>query len=558
MKARLSGTFFLIGLVATVWCGLVLIAGGVTVRVSGAVLASRDPVRPFLVACAALLTSVLISATDARKTARRILGTSTEYPRRVAAIAAVAAFIVAMAWNTRAAGGSDSACYVLQAEAFARGHALLWHPLAGRVGGLPPAALAPTGFIPSPQDPYAAAPICAPGLALVMAIARVFGTHAMFAVVPLSAGFTVWLTFVFARRATDDLAGATAACLLACSPIFLYQAVQPMSDVPAALFFLAALTATGRGDRFGAIAGGLCASLAVLTRPNLVPAIVPLLWLLPDRPARMRWIAGAVPGAVVLAVLNAIRYGSPLATGYGSAGDLFATAHVAANLSRYPRWLVETQSPMAVLAVAAPWAVRGDGARSRLAIVSLVASALVIAPYLVYTVFDDWWYLRFLLPVLPVLLAYSVAVVLRVVPGRARVAAAVGLACVLGAWCLSVAVERHVFELQRLESRFALTGAYAAHELPSDAVVLAVQQSSSIRFYAGIPTIAWGAVPADGLDTLVTGLQSSGRPVFAALEDAETQPFRERFVGQRCGALVDRPVGEVSAAVRVRLYRLSC
>ena len=558
MKARLSRTFFLIGLAAAVWCGVVLITGGVTVRVSGAVLVSRDPVRPFLFACAAVLTSVLISAADARKTARRILGTSTERPRRVAAIAAAAALIAAMAWNTRAAGGSDSACYVLQAEAFAHGQALLLHPLAGRIGGLPPAAFAPTGFIPSPREPFAAAPICAPGLALVMAIARVFGANAVFMVVPLAAGFTVWLTFVFAKRATDDLAGATAACLLACSPIFLYQAVQPMSDVPAALFFLAALTATARGDRFGAIAGGICASLAVLTRPNLVPATVPLLWLLPDRRARIRWIGGAVPGAVVLAVLNGIRYGSPLATGYGSAGDLFSTAHVAANLSRYPRWFVETQSPMAVLAVAAPWVVRGDGLRTRLAIVSLVASSLVIAPYLVYTVFDDWWYLRFLLPVLPALLAYGVAVVLRVAPARARVAVAVGLASVLGAWCVSVAVERHVFELQRLESRFALTGAYAARELPPDAVVLAVQQSSSIRFYAGIPTIDWGAVPADGLDALVTGLQSSGRPLFAALEDAETQPFRERFAGQRCGALVDRPFGEVSAAVRVRLYRLSC
>ena len=29
--------------------------------------------------------------------------------------------VIAIAWNTRAAGGSDSSCYVLQAEAFARG-----------------------------------------------------------------------------------------------------------------------------------------------------------------------------------------------------------------------------------------------------------------------------------------------------------------------------------------------------------------------------------------------------------------------------------------------------
>ena len=558
MKARFSETFFLIGVAATLWGGVVLIAGSVTVRVSGATFASRDPVRSLLLACAAFLVSVMISARDARQSARRLLGTAAERPRRVAAAAAAGVFIFAVAWNTRAAGGSDSACYVLQADAFAHGHALLSHPLAGKIAGLPPDAYAPTGFIPSPRDPFAAAPICAPGLALMMAVARAFAANAVFLVVPLAASFTVWLTFVFARRATDDLSAATAACLLACSPIFLYQAVQPMSDVPATLCSLAALTAAARGDRSGQIASGLCASLAVLTRPNLVLATVPLLWLLPDRRARIRWIVGAVPGAVLLGVLNGIRYGSPLATGYGSTGDLFSAAHVAANLSRFPRWFVETQSPMAVLAVAAPWAVRSDPTRSRLAIVSLASSALVIAPYLFYTVFDDWWYLRFLLPVLPVVLVYAVAVALRVVPVYVRVGAAVGLACVLGAWCVSAAAERHVFELQRLESRFGLTGAYAARALPSDAVVLAVQQSSSVRFYARIPTIAWGAVPADGLDALVAGLHSSGHPVFAALEDAETQPFRERFAGQRCGALTDRPVGDVRAAVRVRFYRLSC
>jgi hypothetical protein len=386
----------------------------------------------------------------------------------------------------------------------------------------------------------------------------VFGTNAVFIVVPLAAAFTGWLTFVFARRATDDVAAATAACLFACSPVLLYQAVQPMSDVPATLLCVAALTATARGDRAGQIAGGVCASLAVLTRPNLVLAIVPLLWLLPDRRALVRWIGAAVPAAFALAVLNGVRYGSPLSTGYGSAGDLFSTAHVTANLSRYSRWFVETQSPLAVLAVGAPWAFRGDRIRTRLAIVSLASTALVIAPYLTYTVFDDWWYLRFLLPVLPVLLVYAVAVTLRVVPPRARIAAAVGLAAVLGVWGVSVAAERHVFELQRLESRFALAGATAARDLPSDAVVLAVQQSSSIRLYAGLPTIAWGGVPQDGLDALVASLQSSGHRVFAALEDAEAQPFRDHFVGQRCGGLADRPMAEVAAAVRVRIYELSC
>jgi hypothetical protein len=269
-------------------------------------------------------------------------------------------------------------------------------------------------------------------------------------------------------------------------------------------------------------------------------------------------MTAAAPAAVALGVLNAIRYGSPFTTGYGPTGDLFSAAHVFTNLVRYARWFVETESPLAVLALAAPWVMRPDRGRVRLAVVALVSSALVAGPYLAYTVFDDWWYLRFLLPILPVLLAYATAVVLRAVPDRGRVAAAVLLVTALCTWRIQVATARHVFELQRLESRFVLTGEYAARHLPSDAVVLAVQQSGAIRFYAGVQTLAWGAVPADGLDALVASLQARGRAVFAALEDSEAQAFRDRFGGQACGALADRPAAEVFAPVRVRIYALRC
>jgi len=559
MKERFARTFFLIGLAAALWSGIVLIAGGVTIRIWGVALTSRDPMRPLFLAGAAFVVSGLVSPGETRAVLLRALGQATERAGRVAVLAAAAVFIVATAWNTRAAGGSDSSCYVLQADAFARGRALLRHPLAGTIPGASAAMFAPTGFIPSPREPFAAVPICAPGLALGMAVVRPIGRNAVFVIVPACAALAVWLTFAFARRATsDDVAGAAAACLLACSPIFLYQAVQPMSDVPATLLWLVALTATARGDRRGQIVGGMCASFAVLTRPNLVFAIVPLLWLLPDRRAWVRFMAAAAPAAVALAVLNAIRYGSPLTTGYGRADDLFSAVNVLANLARYSRWFVETQSPLAFLAIAAPWLMRLDRGRRRLAVVALVSSALVAAPYLAYTVFDDWWYLRFLLPILPVLLVYATAVVLRATPDRGRVAAGVVLAAALCWWGIHVARARHVFELQRLESRFIETGEYAARDLPPDAVVLAVQQSGSIRYYAGLPTIAWGAVPTDGLDALVANLQARGRPVFAALEDSEAQPFRDHFAGQACGALTDRPTAEVLAAVRVRIYALKC
>src|SRR5436309_4414735 len=46
------------------------------------------------------------------------------------------------------------------------------------------------------------------------------------------------------------------------------------------------------------------------------------------------FVAGAAPGLVLLAILQTQMYGSPLATGYGAPGDLFATAHAIENLDR--------------------------------------------------------------------------------------------------------------------------------------------------------------------------------------------------------------------------------
>ena len=538
---------------AAAWACLVLLSGGFALGP----LVSRDPVRPLILSAILAVIGRLVSPVDFDAAFARLAGPRECWPARLAAVTAAAVLVVATAWNTRAAGGSDSSCYVLQADAFARGSVVLRHPLAGTIADAAPAMFAPTGFIASPREPLVAVPICAPGLALAMAVVRPLGKNAVFMIVPVCAASAIWLTFVFARRAADDDTGAVAACLLACSPVFLYQAVQPMSDVPATLCCVAALTATARGDRAGQFGGGICASLAVLVRPNLALAMLPLLWLLPDRRACARWIVSAIPALTALAVLNAIRYGSPFMTGYGSTGALFSMGHVAPNLARYPRWFVETESPLAILAVAAPWVIRTDRARLRLAIVALASSALVAAPYLAYTVFDDWWYLRFLLPLLPMVLVYAVALVLRVCPDRFRRAAALLLASGLGAWCAHVAVARHVFELQALEARFVRAGRYAA-ATPKQTVFIAGQHTASIRYYGDRPTVAWDAIPPGRLDRVVAEIERRGASVMVALEDAEAMPFRQRFAGQRCGALANRPVAEVFAAVRVRVYSLRC
>src|SRR4029079_10853592 len=88
-----------------------------------------------------------------------------------------------------------------------------------------------------------------------------------FLIVPALGALTVWLTFVIGRRLGGPLVGIVSAALLTCDPIFLYQIVQPMSDVPAAALWLAVVViVTGRSPR-RALVGGLAGSLAIVTRP---------------------------------------------------------------------------------------------------------------------------------------------------------------------------------------------------------------------------------------------------------------------------------------------------
>src|SRR5262249_45139147 len=250
---------------------VIVLTGGFTVR--AVPLTLEDPIRPLVAGLVLLAAAWIVAGGEFAGVAGRGVGSRERLPARVPALASAGGLVVASAWTSRSAGGSDSSCYVLQAEAFARGHAALDNPVAAVLPGVPNAVFAPTGFLPSPREYGRAVPICAPGLALAMAGAYRVHPSAVFLVVPVCAAPLVWLTFVYGRRLDGDVTGALAAVLVACSPIVLYQAVQPMSDVPAAAAWMAALASTSP------FASGVYASLAILIRPNLALLAIPLLFL---------------------------------------------------------------------------------------------------------------------------------------------------------------------------------------------------------------------------------------------------------------------------------------
>ncbi len=113
-------------------------------------------------------------------------------------------------------------------------------------------------------------------------------------------------------------------------------------------------------------------------------------------------LVAAIPFGLLVLWLNNGLYGSPFRTGYGQLGHLFSLSALSVNASRYFSWLVETHTPFPLLAFAAPFVVarekRGDVA---LAIGLILATCAI---YFLYTPFDEWSYVRFLLPAIALML----------------------------------------------------------------------------------------------------------------------------------------------------------
>ena len=500
--------------------------------------------------------------------------------RRIALAILLAAVVAAgVRWGTFVAGGSDSYCYVHQAERWA---SLLRQGFGGQAGRLqvreplaaeapwPDAALTftPSGHRPSPTVPGAIVPICPAGLSLVMApLLAAGGPVAMFLVVPLFGALLVAATYAAGARFGQRI-GLASAMLIAASPVFLFQLVQPMSDVPAAaLWMLAVAAVTGTKPR-GAVIAGLATSAAILMRPNLVPLGIPLaafLLLRPERPWRERlrttavYAACAAPGCIAVALIQNALYGSPFSSGYGALDGLFAVDHIGPNASRYLSWLSETHTPVWILAAAAPFLL--PGALTRLFAAMFL---LNLASYLPYVVFDDWSYLRFLLPTIPLVLILAVAAIdavwRRMAAGPLRgtrptyVVVPVAIVTVaLVVFFIAEARERSVFRLQQLEARYARAGEFVDRRLPANAIVITSWQSGSVRFYSGRKTLTWDVLDPAWIDRTVAYVRTRGLEPFLLFEGWEEPIFRQRFAASPLGALDWPPMAEVAS--QVRIYR---
>jgi hypothetical protein len=247
-------------------------------------------------------------------------------------------------------------------------------------------------------------------------------------------------------------------------------------------------------------------------------------------------------------LLNEALYGNPFATGYGRIEGLFSLAAVPENATNYAAWLIETHTPFPVVALVSPFVVPSERRAEVLLALGLVAANCVI--YFLYTPFDDWSYLRFLLPAIALLTVLAAGVLARLAERRyVLIAAAAG---VIGMFCVRAADDRLAFALQSLEQRYRSAGIVVRDRLPADAVVLAVWDSGAVRFHGRKEAIAWESLDPVWLDRSLEWLESQGHTPYILTESWEEQKFRDRFEEFSVTGRLDWPPKyEIDRVVRI-------
>ena len=559
---------------STFWTLTVAVTGGFDLRPSGISFRSTEADRPAYLALA-LIAAYAVAfrrrlPADAAWLDRRVRPIAGFVERRavpiVVAVAAVT-FLLGMRYGIHVAGGSDSYGYLSQSRLWLSRDLIVEQPIAAQVPW-PDAdwTFAPLGYRPA-QQPGAIVPSYAAGLPLLMALGvLLIGACGAYVVVPLTAAGLVWLTYGLGARLRSRSVGVTAAMLMATSPTLLFMTMNPMSDVPVSTFFVAALAIALSPSRWRDWWTGVVLSIGILVRPNLVPVGVVYLGLLLVRaPAgeRLRTVIrfglGGLPLVVLVAMVNAALYGAPWRSGYGSLEGFYSLGYVLTNVRQYTGWLLSTETPFVLLSLLPiVWLRRADRDR-RIAIGSLaVFAAAIWLSYLVYTPFDVWWYLRFLLPAFPVMLALAsigaALLITRVVGAERAAGVAVVLLVPLMAFRIEQIRERDILGAPVGGVVYLSAAEYVRTRLPDNAIILTIQHSGSIRHNANRLTLRWDLLDATWWPRALDVLVERGYRPYLLVSSFEEQQLRTRFGFSEA---VDAPgavVAEMTLPEAIRIY----
>lgn len=577
----------LLSAVGALWSAVLLLSQGAEFSLFGLTVTSHQPLKPLLISSLILTAHILTGghvplppARVFRPAVRTLSFVVHAWPPHWAVATGLALFVSAVGYvyGVKVAGGADSYGYVSQADLWLSG-SLHVDQAFMKDAPWPKAELTftPLGYRPSDQPgrEWTIVPTYSPGLPLLLAGAKALGGQgAMYWVVPLLGAVLVLATFGIGTRVASATAGLIGAWLVATSPGVLYMVVTTMTDVPVAALWAAAFYCLLGHSRGSALGAGLLAAMAVVVRPNLVPlgAVFGLHFVAgvftreERRHVLVRgslYAAGLAAGVVVVALINARLYGSPLVSGYGAPSGFLSWSRVLPNLRNYTAWLIESQTPLVLIGVAAiclplkalwPLAPRH--------VVGLMAAsvATVWLLYLLYEVFDAWWYVRFLLASWPFLLLGTGAAAAWVMRrfGPPERALAVALVLVLGGIQVQSSANYGAFQAWEGERRYVEAGRLTRRLTERNSVILAMQHSGSVRYYGGRVSMRYDVIDAEWIDPAIEWLTAKGVHSYLLGDDWEILDVRRRFAGSRLVAALARPpVGVLTAGGQTLLYDLT-
>jgi len=456
-----------------------------------------------------------------------------------------------------AAGGADSSGYMNAARLFSEGHATT------RIRGLDRLALGPEfaeifiplGFSPGPR-PGTMSPSYPPGLPLHMALAGHLSgwSRAPFFVSPIAALACLVLIYLLGRelRLSPALALAGSA-LLGFAPVFVFQAVQPMSDVVATAWALAAVLAANRArarpSALWAAAAGVAFGIGVLVRPTNALVLLPLLLALPSRGKTwLAFAAGGTPFAVFQLAYGAAAFGSPWKTGYRSLlAEGMALTNFPARARHYAYWTARLFSPLVPLGWIALAADRRAALRDRAVLFTWFAAFFLF--YSFYAPYEAWWYTRFLLPGYPALILGALVATRDFVVGsepparRWRIAVAALLVVLALAVEIRYVTKEKVHKFYKGERIYPEACAMARRRLPRNAIVLSMQMSGALHHYTDLTYAMWNWMDAQRFAVLRVSTESRGFRWYALLAPFEVAEVSKNIPGE--WREIDR-VGDVS------------
>ncbi|HEY7283957.1 MAG TPA: hypothetical protein VH497_00845, partial [Vicinamibacterales bacterium] len=173
---------------------------------------------------------------------------------------------------------------------------------------------------------------------------------------------------------------------------------------------------------------------------------------------------------------------------------------------------------------------------------------------------DNWTFLRFLMPAMPILALFcasSVVALVERLPLALRGAVTFAVCALAVIWLVTKSDSLRMFEIAAGERRYVTVGEAMGRLVPADAVLLSMIHSGSVRLYGDRVSARWDLIDPKRFDATIATIRERGRKPYFLLEDWEETRVRARFADvSALGKLDWPPTAEYVGHAQVRLYSI--